>query len=357
MSRDTEEEEERSWLADASAELTFEEQYFLVEAGASMTLGTRLPGAERAALERRAHASPRSTNSPRPTSSPGAASSPQPASSPRRLEEPLPRRLEGRLEEAFGNPGPPSRTASYSSASSHSSADASLASAPAHNGPGAKASSLRGCAAVPATAALSGAAFAAQMPKESSFSAGAVERCTASTDSSSSLPCVEDKVLLQGQLEKKPIEGFGKVAPPLGGGWRSRRIVLRRENLEWHHGDREDSELAKLPLDPSITRVRAGGDAGDDTDRCLTIFGGAQVRRISARRPAHPLHTAVADSTSLPTDAVDACIPHPTPHPCLPRPAPPHRPHHTTPHHTTPHHTAPYRTAPHRTAPCFTRAE
>ena len=78
--------------------------------------------------------------------------------------------------------------------------------------------------------------------------------------------------LLEGLLEKKPVrDAAGKVARGMGGGWRTRRMILYDDGLEWHRGDEDEDEPQSLDLDPMLTTVRAAGDASDDHDRCLTL--------------------------------------------------------------------------------------
>lgn len=80
--------------------------------------------------------------------------------------------------------------------------------------------------------------------------------------------------LLVGWLEKKPVHGLGMLERSAGGGWRTRRVVLRHQSLEWRHGgDDSEGEVQVLLLQPVGTRVRASGDAGDDEGRCLTVSG------------------------------------------------------------------------------------
>ena len=81
--------------------------------------------------------------------------------------------------------------------------------------------------------------------------------------------------ILEGWLEKKPVHGLGMLSRTAGlGGWRPRRVVLRPQSLEWHHGGDDDSgELQVLLLHSTASRVRAAGEAGDDPERCLTVSG------------------------------------------------------------------------------------
>ena len=88
--------------------------------------------------------------------------------------------------------------------------------------------------------------------------------------------------ILEGILEKKPVSGIGFVFERnlnLGGGWRHRCMLLQRDRIVWHHNTEDDAELTyqSLHFDPTTTKVRAGGDSGDDIDRCLTIENGDQT--------------------------------------------------------------------------------
>ena len=78
---------------------------------------------------------------------------------------------------------------------------------------------------------------------------------------------------MEGLLEKKPVHGLGLLERSVGGGWRLRRVVLRAQSVEWHHGDVDEDDPSVLLLHPTATRLRACGDSGDDPDRCLTVSG------------------------------------------------------------------------------------
>ena len=119
------------------------------------------------------------------------------------------------------------------------------------------------------------------------------------------------QVLLEGLVEKKPVRGLGMVERGLfGQGWRARRVLLRCQSreeavalgnlsepggamaggtseavavIEWHHTDADESEPSCLVLDPACTRVRRGGDPGDEVDCCVTVesFSQSLVLRMS----------------------------------------------------------------------------
>ena len=120
-----------------------------------------------------------------------------------------------------------------------------------------------------------------------------------------------DTVLMEGLLEKKPVRGFGMIERGLGGGWRLRRVILRPGVIEWHHTDADEVEPDCVQLHPTVTRVRACGDPGDDVSRCLTIDAGGSTLVLRAgdevERDAW-LRAAVRCIERLKAAAFDAAI-------------------------------------------------
>ena len=97
----------------------------------------------------------------------------------------------------------------------------------------------------------------------------------------------------------------------MGIGWRWRRVVLRSDVIEWHHGDEDEAEPQGIRLDPVVTRVRAAGDAGDDIDRCLTVDSGTEtlVLRAAAEAERDAWLRAVGRCVEkLKSEAFDAAV-------------------------------------------------
>ena len=103
----------------------------------------------------------------------------------------------------------------------------------------------------------------------------------------------ESGQVMQGVLEKKPVSGV--IQRGVGIGWRVRRIVLLPQSMEWHHGEEDSTDLHVLVFHPTITRVRAGGDAGDDVERCLSVSGivDSAVATLVLRAPSEEVRDLV----------------------------------------------------------------